>query len=85
MNQSNVIKQPWLSLVRLVWTAMALYYLLPGLLGLPGYYRQLDSGKFKFCRWSYRAYTSANGLDHPGSNPDQVPGLPQPGFDYLLA
>ena len=41
MNQSNVIKQPWLSLVRLVWTAMALYYLLPGLLGLPGYYRQL--------------------------------------------
>lgn len=41
MNQKNTITQPWLSLVRLVWIALAAYNLLPGLLGIPDYYRQL--------------------------------------------
>ena len=41
MNPSTRIKQPWLSLVRLVWISLALYNLLPGLLNLPGVYLQL--------------------------------------------
>jgi hypothetical protein len=41
MTQRNQIKQPWLNLVRLVWIALAMNDLLPGLLGLPGYYHQL--------------------------------------------
>ena len=41
MNQRNGIPQPWLSLVRLAWIALAMYNLLPGMLGLPGYYHQL--------------------------------------------
>jgi hypothetical protein len=35
------IKQPWLSIVRGMWVLLAMYNLLPGLLGLPVYYRQL--------------------------------------------
>jgi hypothetical protein len=43
MNQNNAIKQPWLTLVRLVWIALSLYNLIPGLLNLPGVYHQLIS------------------------------------------
>ena len=41
MNPRNAIQQPWLSLACAAWIALALYNLLPGLLGLPDYYRQL--------------------------------------------
>ena len=41
MNQNNAIKQPWLSIIRVFWVALALYNLLPGMLGIPGYYQQL--------------------------------------------
>ena len=41
MNQNKGIKQPWLSLVRLVWIILSLYNLIPGLLNLPGVYLQL--------------------------------------------
>ena len=41
MKSITTIKNPWLSIIRLVWIALALYNLLPGLLNLPGDYQQL--------------------------------------------
>jgi hypothetical protein len=40
LNRPNVIKQPWLSVVRLAWIILASYNALPGLLRLPAYYQQ---------------------------------------------
>jgi hypothetical protein len=41
MNTTKGIPQPWLNIARGAWILLALYNLLPGLLGLPAYFRQL--------------------------------------------
>ena len=41
MNHKNTLKQPWLTLVRLILVVLISFYLLPVLLGLPDYYREL--------------------------------------------
>ena len=41
MNDKRTIKQPWLTLVRLLWLALISLYLIPVLLSLPDYYREL--------------------------------------------
>jgi hypothetical protein len=41
VNDKRTIKQPWLTLVRLLWLALISFNLLPVLLGLPDYYREL--------------------------------------------
>ena len=41
MNDKRTIKQPWLTLIRLFWLALISFNLLPMLLGLPDYYREL--------------------------------------------
>jgi hypothetical protein len=41
VNPKKAIQQPWLSLARAAWIAMTLFNLLPGLIGIPDYFRQL--------------------------------------------